>query len=546
MADTPIKGRDWKTYERGVAASGSAPLTSPYQNDIDLPQAPEQEAKYKGKEALFNRFYTFYYGGSLGQDGTTSVNYFDDKVGWNPREIERNPTAARIIEWSRESKNACEYSWEDFLWCKNYGKVPNNYMITLRRFGMPATDNLLNTERQGTPDIGRMVAWMDGQTNKLSEMMKFSVKLNWEEFKSEIQTYQGGGYGGAGGGSMIGKLMQATDTQGSKNAAKGSGAANLDPYANQTNKTLGPINVIDKMMVRKRGLFFEQSLKVTFEYEMRSIDGINGKIAFLDLLMNILVITYNRGDFWGGAKRFVGGARTSNPIAGQDGMAALAKGDFGTFLGKLTDGLSSRMNDLTGGKGFSLEGIGNALKTVGGNVAMRAGGAAADKMGRPQAQATMALLTGEDTGEWHLMLGNPSRPMLSVGNLILEGTELEFDGPLSKDDFPTKLKVTCTLKPARPRDRDDVQMMFAPGNGERLYSSALDFIKTTYYGQVAAAGGEKYNQTKNQNATASVLSGNQPAMEREEADVQNILAQRFPNHQNIGAGAIENTSKYTT
>lgn len=549
MAGIPITGRDVKSYELRSSTSGVNQLATPYNNPSEVQQGDNAPAgPFKGREALFNRYYTFFFNGSLGGNGTETINLFEDEEGWNPLEVERNPTASKLIEWSREGRNAVEYSWEDFLYCKNYGKVPNNYMVTLRRFGTPVGDNLLNEQRQNTPDIGRMITWMDGEANKLNELLKFSVKLNWEEFKSEIQTLQGSGYGGnGGGGNLLGKLLGATDTQGSKTALKGDQAANFDPYSNTTNKTLGPINVIDKMMVRKRGLVFEQEFKLTFEYEMRSIDGINGKAAFLDLLMNILMVTYNRGDFWGGAIRYVGGARRSNPIAGQDGMAALAKGDFGGFLDKLTTGLSDRLNDLTGGAGLSLEGIGNAAKTIGGNVASRAAGSAMDKMGRPQAQATMALLTGEDTGEWHVTVGNPSRPIISAGNLILDGTEIQFDGPLDKDDFPTKLKVTCTLKPARPRDRDDIQMLFVPNNGERLYSSALDYIKKSYYGQVGPNFGGSGDQTQpgSPTQTATVLADSNSAMNDEQAAQDNYLAQRFPNFAK-DAGIIENVAKWTT
>ncbi len=545
MAGTPIKGRDSRSYEIISNTTKSSPLTTPYKRQQEVPQNEESTDKYLGSQALFNRYNTFFYAGQFGAAGTQNANLFEDDTTWKYEDVRRNPTAARLIQWSRQgSTNSIEYSWEDFLWCKYYGKVPNNYMITLRRFGSPINDNIINPEQNNTPDIGRLVGYMDGDKNKLDDLLKFSVKLNWKEFKSEIQTYQGSSYGGnGGGGNLLGKILGATDTKGSNTARTGEANANHDPYSNMTNKTLGPINVIDKMMVRDRGLMFDQSMKLTFEYEMRSIDGINEKVAFLDLLMNVLAVTYNRGDFWGGAKRFTGGARKSNPLAGQDGMEALKNGDWGTFLGKLADGFSSRMNDLTGGKGLSLEGIGNAIKSVGGNIASRAAGSAMDKMGRPQAQATMALLTGDDTGEWHVTIGNPTRPIMSAGNMILEGTEVQFSGPLNKDDFPTKLTVTCTLKPARPRDRDDVQMLFVPNNKERIYSSALDYLKKTYYGQVGPNFGGNGDQTKKQAPASNFMEGDKELMAAEAQKFENLLTSRFPNH---GFGQVQGTSKWTT
>ena len=545
MAGTPIRGRDARSYERISEITRSSPLTTPYSKQQEVAQADGATDKYLGSQALFNRYNTFFYAGQFGANGTQGANLFEDDTTWKYEDVRRNPTAARLIQWSRQgSTNSIEYNWEDFLWCKHYGKVPNNYMITLRRFGSPINDNLINPEQNNTPDIGRLVAYMDGDKNKLDDLLKFKVKLNWKEFKSEIQTMQGSSYGGnGGGGNLLGKILGATDTKGSDTARNGESNSNHDPYSNMTNKTLGPINVIDKMMTRERGLGFEQSIKIVFEYEMRSIDGINEKMAFLDLLMNVLQVTYNRGDFWGGAIRYTGGARKSNPLAGQDGMEMLKNGDWGGFLGKLADGFSSRLNELTGGAGLSLEGIGNAIKSVGGNIASRAAGSAMDKMGRPQAQATMALLTGDDTGEWHVTIGNPTRPILSLGNMILEDTEIQFMGPLNKDDFPTKLQVTCSLKPARPRDRDDVQMMFVPNNKERIYSSALDYLKKTYYGQVGPNFGGNGDQTKRQAPATGLMESDKALMNAEANSFENLLLARFPNH---GFGQVEGTSKWTT
>ena len=166
-----------------------------------------------------------------------------------------------------------------------------------------------------------------------------------------------------------------------------------------------------------------------------------------------------------------------------------------------------------------------------------------DKMGRPQAQATMALLTGDDTGEWHVTVGNPTRPILSLGNMILEDTEIQFSGPLNKDDFPTKLTVTCTLKPARPRDRDDVQMMFVPNNKERIYSSALDYLKKTYYGQVGPNFGGSGDQTKKQVPMGNFMESDKELMAAEANNFENLLTARFPNH---GFGQVDGTSKWTT
>lgn len=50
------------------------------------------------------------------------------------------------------------YSYSDFMYCKYLGKVPNNYMITLRRFPLPVGDYISSigeSQRDRREKIGR-------------------------------------------------------------------------------------------------------------------------------------------------------------------------------------------------------------------------------------------------------------------------------------------------------------------------------------------------------------------------------------------------------
>jgi hypothetical protein len=59
---------------------------------------------------------------------------------------------------------------------------------------------------------------------------------------------------------------------------------------------------------------------------------------------------------------------------------------------------------------------------------------------------------------------------MSVGNLILTNTEIEHYGPLGLDDFPTGLRVTCTLERGKGRDIRDIEKLYMHGN-DRIYTS---------------------------------------------------------------------------
>ena len=86
-----------------------------------------------------------------------------------------------------------------------------------------------------------------------------------------------------------------------------------------------------------------------------------------------------------------------------------------------------------------------------------------DTLGRPQMYAFNSILTGDNTGLWHVTIGNPRNPIAVMGNMILTDAKVTQYGPLGMDDFPTGLKVTVTLKHARPRDMVDIQKMYTRG-----------------------------------------------------------------------------------
>ena len=104
-------------------------------------------------------------------------------------------------------------------------------------------------------------------------------------------------------------------------------------------------------------------------------------------------------------------------------------------------------------------------------------------LGRPAVYALDSLLTGDNVGLWHLTIGNPRNPIMSIGNLIIDKSEITQSGPLGLDDFPTDLMVSVSLKHGRPRDSAEIQKMYTKGSGP-IYTplgakAASNFYKLT-------------------------------------------------------------------
>ena len=408
-----------------------------------------------------------------------------------------------LVEASSRGEMGQEtYAYSDFMYCKHLGKVSNNYMITLRRFPLPVDDYIGAREELG-PDreanasknascIGCMVTWMGVSGNDMSNILKYSFNMPFKFQTAE--THQENKQDADSHSSMLNSIFSVFDKQyqqqyiagyndvaantafkafGSAMGGKsvigkafgmaGEGDALYKEYAKfrDQNKVYGPIDSIRSTYARSEdGLTFEHKISLVFEYELRSYNGINPKQAMLDLLSNILNVTYTTGSFWGGGYKGYG-AHQSNVFANLKIMQC--KGGFTDFIDAFAEDLSSGVNALGN---LNMGSIKEALNAIGGM--MMAG--ILNKLGRPQKAIYNSLLSPAPIGFWHVTIGNPKRPIMSIGNMVITNVSVEHNGPLGLDDFPTNLKVTVELDRGKPRDIRDIEKLYMQGT-DRIYSS---------------------------------------------------------------------------
>jgi hypothetical protein len=448
-------------------------------------------APIKGRESLLHSLSVIHYA-NFNDAGNANSDFFGNPSDYyNGNETAtglRNPTGSAIVKTFGEGfvDHAMQYKEGDFLFPEGYGKIPNNYMITLRRFSNPCGDNLRNQLENPSRDVSRLISWIDGEDNTMENMFSFTLGYNWKEFKSEIQTIERGKT--AFGNEKLNNIAGLFNSDGryAKEKLQGQAATDFDPYSqHQDNYTWGPIDVIDSIITRDRGLKFEQNLTVKFKYKIRSYDGINTRAAFMDILGNILNMTYSKAPFWGGAVRFTGGGGFATPIGD---FSKLRSGDTVGFLKSFMTDLKDTFTAPFAG-GF-MEGLQNLGKTLGGNSLSKLVGGGLDKLGRPEMFSLHSLLTAQNTGEWHLTVGNPFNPTMMIGNLVLEDSDISLEGPFTIDDVPSTIVLTCKLKHAMPRDKYAIQKMFNYG-GSRYYGSDTDFAQKSYYRNRGAGSGSK-------------------------------------------------------
>ena len=338
---------------------------------------------YMGVKSLINTYsLTRLYGSNGG-------SYLVDKKGerkWY--EIDGNesneigyskvPSTTSIINWGEgDPYGRTPYHFTDFVFCKYWGIIPNNRMITLRRYPAPIVDNLNFPTMDGNtssgtsdktegnketilketanknaitkaeggsnkkinfPPMATVITYFGEETgNTLSSILKFTTGMTWGESEAAVHdtalTANPNADAGAGGLNAgltsFAKILNVTS--GNYNVAAGMNKEQLppDPYSDgpYDNRVIGPVNAITKVKKRERGIEYTNPISLVFEYTARPIGGINSKAVLLDILSNFLLVGSVNAMFWGGQHRFVGQPQAYPFIGGKKGMDAWYRGD---------------------------------------------------------------------------------------------------------------------------------------------------------------------------------------------------------------------------
>lgn len=448
-------------------------------------------------KSIFNRYALFNFRGMHG--GLIGDSPFDQykDVPNNPLmggHTAQNITIAKLIEFFEEFYPKIGYRAQDFLYLKHYRKIPVNHLVTLRRFPMPVNDNIFDsTERyaeKGSDEADKIadttqVAGVTAVTylgetagNKLDDILKFSYGLNWKELKSEMTAIDsGGGLTSQPFYNKIGPIGRAAADalKGVKTSAKfaAQNAAGDDRFGTTYAQfVIGPVNVVDKTFIRERGLKFDNDIKLTFDYELKSLNYVNPKIAMIDIISNMLTMTTNNAQFFGGGHRYYGAQGYVASTFGD--MGQLRNGNFSGYMESVLGDVTTGISNVFGapGGGFSKESLVNGLGTIGKSLkGGLLGGLINSMMGSMgNTAAQPAFISGEPTGNWHITVGNPLNPIVMMGNMYCDNTIMTLGNGLGYDDFPVEVKFEIDLKHGKPRDKGDIENMFNAGRG-RIYAS---------------------------------------------------------------------------
>ena len=449
------------------------------------------------------------------------------------------PTTTEIVQWSQSESNVYKfpYKFTDFAFLKWWKKIPNNYLITLRRYPFPVNDGVISGEEaRGEADLQKLKPAVTMLTflgedpgNKMSSILgPIDTGLKWKDLEADVWQVTTSSDGGSVNNPAPGlaKVLGFLSSGGAGTKTRTPAPTPPDPYNNgpYVNKIIGPVNVINSTKMRERGLEFKHSISLVFEYIPRSIGGINTKAAGLDILANIMLMSSATAPFWGGQNRHMpnAGFGTHDPFLGGDaGKKAWMNGNPEGFFNALKDQFTKIFENVSGLFDKVMSDPVQGLQQI-----AKGGFKEYMKMSTTQARGTItgmhSLLTGAPVGEWHIMIGPPMNPMMMMGNMICTGSKTEFSDELGPDDFPTEIKTTITLEHGMPRDKTGIESMFNKGRG-RIYSLPKGYeLSFASDSQSPVDSSIPANYKYQRNDSSGVAKANNQTAERRATDPNNV------------------------
>lgn len=400
---------------------------------------------------------------------------------------------SEVISYTSDEKlSAMRLSNADFAYLKHVGVYPNNRLMIARRFASPVHDDL--TSLRGAIPISTLISWTpDG--NDFFENITFGEA--WEEADASFRDVL----------NEVGKdVIVSSDNKGGKLGdflASGMGAVPLPGFmeglqymvfkkmglsdVDASSLPLGNPNLVREAMRRKTldkeragsGLKADITIKMSVEYEMKFINGIDPTLIYYDVIANALAFGTSDSQFQF-SKGLSGkvGDFINNLMSGTvDGVKNAIK----MFVETIVDGIKSvavtlieglinpPKNDTTA-SGIPILGslLSTSAKVVAGVVSKY----------KVKILGITNALTGSPSTPWHITIGNPKRPMFSSGDMLMDNVKLTFGPTLGFNDLPQSVKLEFTLKNARSLGSQEIYGKFNTGKGRSYKRSQLTYVES--------------------------------------------------------------------
>ena len=402
----------------------------------------------------------------------------------------------------------------DFAYLKNIGVYPNNRLMIARRFAAPSGDNIMLAKgKEEITSLATLITWQPEGV----DFLDFTFGEEWVDAEADFKGILNslgediglgnlGGIGGAAGNilplpgfteifqrNFLGKLGLLEESAAGTIPA---GNPNLIKQAKQR-KTIGYSQA-------GSGLKCTVNIKMTCEYELKYISGIDPTIVWMDLLSMIVRFGTSSSETYGlssdAAAKLIGWANNpdrlikdvvrsikdaiKNVIAEVTAKIMEIYGAATSAINDMQDPpppadppvpeaapsekeLAQKLADDT--KALSMKAI-DGLTTAGLKIT-----SGLIQKYRVKIIGIVNALSGLPSTPWHITIGNPMRPMFCSGDMLVETVQLKLGSQLAFNDLPSSITVDFTLSNARPWGLQEIMAKFNSG-----YLRTVDVQKSFY------------------------------------------------------------------
>lgn len=412
----------------------------------------------------------------------TETNLHDDEV---------YDTSVISILKETGKQQSTALSAADFAYLKNLGVFPNNRLMIARRFPSSIGNDL--TSIRNTTPISTLISWVPDGDNFIS----FDFGEEWEnnqdgDFKAVLNDIGKGVLGGDNKGGSLGdefyKGFNAIPLAGFMESLQYKVLEKMGLTSKDNTQLLpgGNPNLIRKSMMRRTvkdgstgsGLKCSFSIKMTVEYELKFIDGVDPTITYFDIITNILSFATSNSTFQFNSNfANKNNKLLENFISGDNSKLLSGISEFATklveaitdiakeFLGKL-DEIFKQPEKKEGEDANPKKTLADKILTgIIGAISAASVGKFIKKF-RVRILAIISAMTGTPSTPWHITIGNPKRPIFSSGDMYIKDTVKVDMGPILQfNDLPSSIKCEFTLSNARPLGAQEIYERFNNGEG---------------------------------------------------------------------------------
>lgn len=428
-------------------------------------------------------------------------NYIKSDVN-KPYTANNNNPYLDLLAYTNDpnTSKALKLKSTDFAYLRDIGVLPINRLMILRRYpeGVVVPVDLQDPLISTIEPMATIIGWVKKDTN----LLNFSFNETWkvqgsgdmlhlmlakiikDEFGVEIDKIIP--IPGWGLGFMFGILNQMGLTK-----------------FNKTNVPIGNPNLLKEAITRPHEEFGLES-NFTFEletvYEQKYISGVDPTVSMLDVLNNLLIMGTSDTEFLGlKGSKILQALRSANenPTNGA-GWAYLIGMVSTAFMSALKSAITQVGTDIKAlltptqdqktptsqdnastdkstqnvdkSQTKATENLGLFQKALNSTITQSILASTLARYKWPL-RGSISMFTGDATTPWHLTIGNPYAPVLSMNNIWVTSVSVTLGKDMAYNDIPRTVEVKVSMKQGRNLGKQEIFSFFGV-NYKRKYTLA--------------------------------------------------------------------------